>query len=80
MLTLARFEVPKGFLVYFGTLEIDVTCGAPGKQIQARYVEHSIGDEYQLELNRFGKEYPQVLKLYQGRMIRSVAANPWKRS
>jgi|GEM_PF-2398112 len=80
MLTLARFEVPKGFLVYFGTIEIDVTCGAFGKRGQARYAEHSIGDEYELELDRFETEYPQVLEMYQGRIIRSVAADPWKRS
>ena len=80
MLTLARFEVPKGFLVYFGTIEIDVTCREFGKRGEAGYVEHSIGDEYEFELSRFGKEFPEVLEMYQGRMIRSVADHPWKRS
>ena len=80
MLTLARFEVPRGFVVYFGTLEIDVTCGGFSKRVEARYVEHSIEDEYELELDRLGKDYPQVMEMYQGRMIRSVAADPWKRS
>jgi len=80
MLTLARFEVPKGFLVYFGTLEIDVTCGEFGKQEEGGYVKHIIGDEYELELNRFEKECPEILEIYQGRIIRSVADHPWKRS
>ena len=80
MLTLARFKVPKGFLVYFGTIEIDVICGEFGKRGEAGYAKHIIGDEYELELNRFEKEYPEILTMYQGRIIRSVADNPWKRS
>jgi hypothetical protein len=80
MLTLARFEVPKGFLVYFGTIDIDVTCREFGKRGEAAYAKHTIGEEYEFELGRFKKEYPDILKMYQGRIIRSVANNPWKRS
>jgi hypothetical protein len=80
MLTLARFEVPKGFLVYFGTIDIDVACEGFGKRGQAGYAEHTIGDQYELELTRFKTEYPEILRMYQGRIIRSVADNPWIRS
>lgn len=80
MLTLARFEVPKGFVVYFGTIEIDVACGEFGKREEARYVKHIIGEEYEFELDRFQKQYPEVRELYKGRIIRSVAQHPWERS
>lgn len=80
MLTLVRFEVPKGFLVYFGTIEIDVACGGFGKQGQARYVEHTIGAEHEFELARFEKEYPEIFHLYRGRVIQSAPDHPWERS
>ncbi len=80
MLTLARFEVPKGFLVYFGTIEIDVTCRGFGGQNQARYVEHTIAAEHELELVRFETEYPEIFRMYRGRVIRSVPDQPRERS
>jgi hypothetical protein len=80
MLTLVRFDIPKGFLVYFGTVEIDVTCEEFGKPGQAKYAGHTIGADYEFELNRFQEEHPEIFQMYRGRIIRSVPENPWKRS
>jgi hypothetical protein len=80
MLTLARFEVPKGFLVYFGTIEIEVTCDEFGKHGVARYARHTVSTEHEFELDRFEKEHPDIFQMYRGRIIRSVPENPWKRS
>jgi hypothetical protein len=80
MLTLARFDVPRGFLVYFGTVEIDVDCNEFGKHGVARYVDHELRDEHEFELDLFSKEHPEVHKMYQNRVIQSVPEKPWKRS
>jgi hypothetical protein len=80
MLTLARFDVPRGFLVYFGTVEIEVNCNEFGKHGVARYVDHKLLDEHEFELDLFRKEHPEVHKMYQNRVIQSVPEKPWKSS
>jgi hypothetical protein len=80
MLTLVRFDVPKGFLVYFGTIEIEMACEKFGKHGEARYIGHTISDEHDFELNLFKQEYPEVYQMYKNRIIQSVPEDPWKQS
>lgn len=78
-LTLVAFEVPKGLLVYFGTVEIDLSCAGFHKDGTARYVKDTIQDEFELEIDLFQQESPQVYEIYKNRIIHAEPQEHWKK-
>jgi hypothetical protein len=78
-LTLVTFEVPKGLLVYFGTVEVDLSCEEFHKDGTAQYVKHTIRDEFELETDLFKDESPQVFELYKNRIIHAEPQEHWKK-
>jgi hypothetical protein len=79
LLTLARFEVPKGLLVYFGTIEVELHCEESHRRGQAHYAGHTIQDEFEQEINLFKEEFPQVYELYKNRIVHAEPQAPWKK-
>lgn len=77
-LTLAKFKVPKGLLVYFGTLEVDLSCQGLHKNGTAQYVGCTTQNEYEFEIDLFAKEFPQIYEMYKNRIVHAEPQEPWK--
>lgn len=78
LLTLGRFEVPKGLLVYFGTIEVELSCGDSHKRGQAHYARHTIQNEFEHEIQLFRDEFPQIYELYKNKIVHEEPEEPWK--
>ncbi len=78
LLALLRFEVPKGLLVYFGTIEVQLGCEGSKKQDLAQYIRHTIQDESALEMSLFKDEFPQIHQMYENKILIQVSKTPWK--
>ena len=78
LLTLLRFEVPKGLLVYFGTIEVGIECEGSRRQSVAQYVHHTIQDESKSEINLFKDDFPQIYRMYENKILIEVSKIPWK--
>ena len=78
LLTLIQFEVPQGFLVYFGTVEVEIDCDESGKRSVAHYVNHTISNEFEFEINVFREEFPQVYEMYKNKIIQEAPEPTWK--
>jgi len=78
-LTLLKFEVSKGLLVYFGTVEVDLSCQGLHKNGTAQYVGSAIRNEFELEIDLFTKEFPQIFEIYKNRIIHAEPQEPWKK-
>ena len=71
-LTLAGFAVAKGQLVYFGTIEVVIKCEEWNEQSATHYVEHTIQNEFELEINLFKDEFPQVFEMYKDGIVLEI--------
>jgi len=69
---LARFEVAIGRLVYIGTIEVVLRCEESHRHTAARYDGHAIRNEFELEINLFKDEFPQVYEMYKNRIALEV--------
>lgn len=78
LLTLVQFKVPKGLLVYFGTIEVEISCELSQKHDAAQYVTHRVRNESDFELSLFKDEYPQIYTLYRNRVLLQAPQPPWK--
>ena len=78
LLTLVRFEVLKGFLVYFGTIEVDLSCQDIKKQMAAQYAQHRLRDESDTEMGLFREQYPEIYQMYQGKIHSQMPRGPWE--
>lgn len=78
LLTLTQFEVPKAFLVYFGTVEVEINCDESGKHSVAHYVNHTLLNEFEFEINAFTEEYPEVYEMYRDKVIQAAPEPAWK--
>jgi len=79
LLTLARFQVPKGLLVYFGTIEVGLSCEESQKRDQAQYARHTIENEFEHEMNLFKEEFPKVYEMYKNRVVHAEPQESWKK-
>jgi len=77
-LTLAKFEVPKGLLVYFGTIEVDLSCQGLHKNGTAQYMGCTTRSEFEFEIDLFAKEFPQIYEMYKNRIVHAEPQEPWK--
>jgi hypothetical protein len=78
LLTLVRFEVPRGLLVYFGTIEVHLTCEGTATKGIAHYDGHTVQNESTQELDLFRDEYPKVYEMYQNKVFLQVKQAPWQ--
>jgi hypothetical protein len=78
LLTLTQFEVPKGLLVYFGTVEVEIDCDELGKHSVAHYVNHTISNEFEFEINTFREAFPEVYEMYKNKIIQEGPEPAWK--
>jgi hypothetical protein len=77
-LTLVRFEVPRGLLVYFGTIEVTLKCDASTRDGRAQYSDHRVLDESALDIGLFQKEHSAVYEMYQNKILLQVKQAPWR--
>ena len=77
-LPLARFEVPRGLLVYFGTIEVALKCEGSTRNGRAQYSDHTVMDESALDIGLFQKEHSEVYQMYQNKILLQVKQAPWK--
>ena len=79
LLPLVRFEVPKGLLVYIGTIEVELSCEVTRKRGQAHYAGHTIRDEFDQEILLFKVDFPKIYEMYKDRVIHAEPQEPWKK-
>jgi hypothetical protein len=78
LLILTQFEVPKALLVYFGTVEVEINCDESGKHGAAHYVDHTILNEFEFEIDTFREEFPEVYEMYKNKVIQEAPEPVWK--
>ena len=68
LLVLTSFDVPRGRLIYFGTLEVDIGCQESQRHGRAHYLGHRVQNEFPFEMDLFQQQFPETHLRYKERI------------